>query len=51
MVSLRQNVVCVYIPNYSKNVTEVLKDLDKRIIAVNALATDPLQQLAGVNSF
>ena len=32
---------CIYIPNYSKNVTEALKDLNKHITTIDALALDP----------
>ena len=31
---------CVYVPNYSKNITEVMKDLGKHIIAIDALTVD-----------
>lgn len=39
MLSLKQ--CCVYVPNYWKNVTEVMKDLGKHITAIDALAIDP----------
>lgn len=32
---------CIYIPNYSKNVSEAMKDSRKHIIAIDALVLGP----------
>lgn len=42
VLSLKQ--CCLWIPNYFKNVTESMKDLNKHITAIDALALDPFSR-------
>lgn len=50
--ALTKTECCIYIPNCSKNVSEAMKDLNKHIIAVDALTLDPFgSQLLDFLSF